>query len=443
MRYGRLTLGSGKSAPAIAFHPRLTVIAGVGPLERDCLIGELIGALSGTRRGTALELTDDDGRTLVVDRTNDHGSDTVKTPDGDVLTSSFTSEKGRVDLLATIGLDVDSVRRKSRMTASDIAAASRGDAIVARLAELDQKKLWSAADQLRMSDAFMKTEANLVGADVEDAEIIEQIEARHQQFEGAQARHEFVRHHAMFTGGGCAVGAVPVLIMTMPKEHVQMIGRMTALAMIAIAAVFTVLAVITRRRMEAARAAETEALTNAGADSYIGFHIRRMNQLLEGQQNRERITRAAKEHRIAQAAWRELVGEVTLDWALGNSERIKAAAKRLRERGDLGPEATAALREVDPTELAQAFVSRVAELRHSGSSGQSLPLLLDEPLRGVDLSVKQWMLELIVKSAGSPQIVLLTDDADVLAWARKHASAGSCSLIAPDEASDRDTQLVA
>ena len=443
MRYGRLTLGSGKSAPSIAFHPRLTVIAGVGPLERDCLIGELIGALSGTRRGTSLELIDDDGLTLVVDRSDERGSDTVKTPEGDVLTSSYTSDRGRVDLLASIGLDVDSVRRKSRMTASDIAAASRGDAIVARLAGLEQHQLWTTADQLRLSDAFMRTEADLVGADVEDAEIIEQIEARHQEFEAAQGRHEFVRHHAMFTGGGCAIGAVPVLLMTMTNPDMVVVGRVTALAMITVAAVFTFLAVLTRRRMESARAAETDALTNAGADSYIGFHIRRMNQLLEGQQNRERIARAAKEHRVAQAAWRQLVGEVTLEWALTNADRVKAAAKRLSERGDLGPETAAALGEVEPTELAQAFVARVAELRHAGTAGQSLPLLLDEPLRGVDLSVKQWMLELVVKSAGAPQIVLLTDDVDVMEWARKHAITGACSLIAPDQASEHDIELVA
>ena len=46
-----------------------------------------------------------------------------------------------------------------------------------------------------------------------------------------------------------------------------------------------------------------------------------------------------------------------------------------------------------------------------------------------DASVKQWVLELVGRSAGSPQIVYLTDDPDVAAWARMEALSGELAII--------------
>ena len=79
---------------------------------------------------------------------------------------------------------------------------------------------------------------------------------------------------------------------------------------------------------------------------------------------------------------------------------------------------------------------RLADLRHVGPDGESCPLILDEPLAGIELPVKQWMLELVARTAGSPQIVYLTADADVAAWARIEALAGQLEIIGPDTAVD-------
>ena len=65
MRYQRLIIESGSNAVTVRFHPRLTVIAGVGKVERESLIAELLGSLAGTRRGIQLELVEDSG-TLVA-----------------------------------------------------------------------------------------------------------------------------------------------------------------------------------------------------------------------------------------------------------------------------------------------------------------------------------------------------------------------------------------
>ena len=86
---------------------------------------------------------------------------------------------------------------------------------------------------------------------------------------------------------------------------------------------------------------------------------------------------------------------------------------------------------MEPADLAHALVARLAELRHAGPGGQSLPLILDEPLNGVEPSIKQWMLELVGRSAGTPQVVYLTEDEDVAAWARMEAMAGHLAVIEP------------
>jgi hypothetical protein len=75
-----------------------------------------------------------------------------------------------------------------------------------------------------------------------------------------------------------------------------------------------------------------------------------------------------------------------------------------------------------------------------GPAAESLPLILDDPLLGVEAGVKQWILELIGRSAGSPQVVYLTADADVAAWARLEAMGGNLTVLEP--APDADSNPV-
>ncbi len=427
MRFTSLTLGAGKNAATIEFHPKLTVVAGVGPVERDVFAGELLGALSGTRRGTKVVLTDDNGLELVVDRRDNADADVARGPGGEDVTARYALPTGRVDLLQALGIDLDTARKRCRLNATDIAAASKADRVIDELAGLNQAYLWSIATQLVSSDKVLKTEAEIVESAFEDAPVIELIEERHQASDAAAARYESVRHHGIIVGGISAIAAIPATLM---------IGW-TGLCFLVVAAVFAALSITTRRSMEKAAEAEAEALEQAGTESYIGFHIARMNQLLEGQRNRERLASAAKAHRESTASWGELVGELDVEWALANRDKIEAVALRLTTggatRANHGPDLT----DADPAELAQALITRLAELRKIGKDGQSLPLILDEPLKGVPLSVKQWMLELIGRSAGSPQVLLFTSDPDIAAWAKMEAMAGQLSIIAPGEAAPK------
>src|SRR3954449_3704729 len=109
MRYQRLLLEYGSLAFTLPLHPRLTVISGVGAQEREGLVGELIGAMTGARRNVRLELVDDHGRSLLVQRGERPGEDRViDTGTGLDVTAEFIADRGaQPDVLARLGLDRD------------------------------------------------------------------------------------------------------------------------------------------------------------------------------------------------------------------------------------------------------------------------------------------------------------------------------------------------
>ena len=79
--------------------------------------------------------------------------------------------------------------------------------------------------------------------------------------------------------------------------------------------------------------------------------------------------------------------------------------------------------------LAHALVTHLSDVRNLGPEGESLPLLLDDPFLALDASVKPALLELLSRSAGSPQVLLLTNDPDVLTWARLEALTGEIGIL--------------
>jgi ABC-type molybdenum transport system ATPase subunit/photorepair protein PhrA len=63
--------------------------------------------------------------------------------------------------------------------------------------------------------------------------------------------------------------------------------------------------------------------------------------------------------------------------------------------------------------------------------GDSLPLVVDDPFEGLDPAVKRLLLEMLAAHAGDPQLVVVTADDDVVAWARDEASRGRMSVVEP------------
>ena len=418
MRYQRLILEAGDNAVTVRFHPRLTVIAGVGRQERDLLVTELLGSLAGGRPGAHLELVDDGGRRLALIRPANGGADRVLEVDtGDDVSHEFLGGGPTPDLLSRLGLTTTSARRLCRLTAAELAVESQGDTLVTAMAALDQPRLWSAADRLVNAEATLGRESQAAGAEAEDGPLIEEIERRHAEFEKAQRQNESMRHNGIFIGGACAPAAAVCQFLL----H----NTTGALAFVAVAVVTTLVSILFRRRMEKARNAEADALARAGKESYIGFQLQRVDRMLDGQKGLNRVAAASEEHRLALAAWQGIAGDISVEWALHNRTDIENLSLRLHGR------TSAAHPDIDPAELAHWLAARFTALRRVGPAAESLPLILDDPLLGVDAGVKQWILELIGRSAGSPQVVYLTADADVAAWARLEAMGGNLSVLEP------------
>ncbi|GAC1318544.1 MAG: hypothetical protein NVSMB12_17390 [Acidimicrobiales bacterium] len=417
MRYQRLILEAGSNAVTVRFHPRLTVVAGVGRGERDMLVTELLGSLAGGRPGAHLELVDDSGRRLALIRPASGGADRVLEVDtGEDVTREFAGADGRSDLLRMLGLSAPEARSQCRLTSSDLAVESQGDHLVSSMAGADQAALWAAADRLLAADRVLAAESKAAGSDVDDAPLIEEIERRHSEFERAQQLNDSVRHHGIFIGGTCPPAAA--------VAKFALHNAVAGFGFLAVAALTTVVSIVFRRRMEKAQAAEEEALARAGKESYIGFQLQRVDRMLDGQKSLARVAQASEEKRVATEAWRAVGGEVDPAWAIEHRVQIERLAARAAGTAPLDTD-------INPAELAHWLAARFTALRHVGPTGESLPMILDDPMVGVEPSVKQWILELIGRSAGSPQVIYLTADPDVAAWARIEAMAGHLSVLEP------------
>ena len=437
MRFQRLLLESDGTTVTVDLHPRLTVVAGVGQLERDSLVTELLGGLASSRPGTHLEVVDDSGRRLGVMHPSNGGRDrVVELSTQKDVTIEFVDDAGGVNLLAPLGIDLAGARKRCRMSGGEMALLTKVDGAIAALAAHDQVRLWSTAERVRATGEALKTEVVAVGVAPEDTPLVEEIELRHQAFESAQARLEYIRHHGIFVGGASVIGALPAVALR----------HWAAVPLLAAAIVTTLVSIVYRRRMANAREAEKKALTRAGAESYLAFRLQRMNQALEGGVDRAGLARAATEHQLALEAWRAMADDVSIEWAFDMRDRIAVAAARIREVGPTTSTPTviggSVMGAAEPAEIAQALIERMTELRRAGPRGETLPLLLDEPLAGVAPSVKAWVLELIARSAGSPQIVYLTGDPDIADWARMEAISGDLAILEPSPEPARDQNTI-
>ncbi len=422
MRYERLVIDAGDEKTfALEFHPRLTVVTGVGRLEREGLMSELVGVLSSNRSGGALEVTDDRGRHLAIFRPQGKRHMVVDIDGGTDVSASYRNEGGEIDLLGAEGLDQRTAKRRMRVTATDLTTRTQSAELIRRLASCDQAILWKVADRVNITEADLQRMAEEAGTAPEDLEMVDAIERRHAEFEAAQAGHEKVRRLTFLLAALCTIAAVPVAMFIDP---------LYALGALVPATAITAWSFIMYRRLEAARAAEQEALERAGASSYLGFHLQRVNTLLASDQTRRNLMSVAEAHREAADAWTQLAGDVPVQWAYEHRDEIVSAA-RVRVRAD---GASGGSRDDIAAVLGEELVVRLSEARRLGRSGESFPLVLDDPFTGFDSSVKPALLELISESSHRQQILLLTEDPDVAAWARLEALTGALSVVEPSGA---------
>ena len=434
MRFDRLVIEADENTFSLEFHPRLTVIGGVGRLEREGLITELVGSLSSSRAGVHAEIVADNGNRFAVFRPFGARARVIDVEASADVSSRFADDEGNIDLLSVAGLDTRSAKRRLRLTSTDLTTSTHHDQIIRRLAAVEPGRLWALADRVSAARQILDEEADASGSAPEDASVVARIEERPAQFEEAQARAEKVRKISFFVGAGAAILAVP---------SVMVIGQTVAMALVILAAAVTALSFFQHQRMEQARAAEEDALAAAGAQSYLGFHLQRVNGLLDSQASRQRLMQAGADHEAALAEWFDTAGDIVVDWAHEHREEIEEASRRARDVDALSIGPLPIDTENDEVAaLAHALLQKLEEVRGIGPGGENLPLVLDDSLRGLPMELKAPLLEMLVRSSENQQIVFLTEDADVADWARVEAITGDLSILEPT-ASDDDTEQTA
>lgn len=421
VRINRLVIGDGERHFTLALHPRLTVITGLGPLEREALAAELVGALGHGRPQVHLEVTDDHDRDLALYRPAHGPSRVVDVAAATDVSGEFGAGDGRVDLWAACGVDPQRAARLLRLTASEVANDSHSDAVVQRLADLDQAELWALAAVVRVTDEQLQAQAGVSGSLAADAQLVERVERRHAELEMAtgSSRGTLRRLHAI------AVLAGALALVTLLRHP------LFAMPGLVVALLAVVVALRVRHRTVRAETAVREALDDAGADSYLSFHLHRVSGILREDQSRRELLDLARDAREAAARWAAVVGDVTLDWALEHQEEIRATA---RIRDDLQMTETLSgtsphVEEGRAADLAHALVARLAKLRHLAADGESFPLLLDEPFAEISPAMKPALLELLLRSAGSPQLIFLTADEEIASWARVEMLTGELTVV--------------
>jgi hypothetical protein len=221
---------------------------------------------------------------------------------------------------------------------------------------------------------------------------------------------------------------------------VTLINPAKAVPILAIGLVTILLTFLYRARVEAAQRSESSALADAGAESYLGFVVKRVDGMFTGTEQRRRLLAVAEDHRNAAVQWTRLAGDVSVEWAMAHHDDIEATARLRRQLRSLGQVSTTAPElDEETADIAHAVVSHLTRLRSIGTAGESFPLILDDPFADVHASTKLSLLELLGRVGGSPQVILLTDQEDVASWARLEALTGEVSLIEP-LAEPRDTR---
>lgn len=422
MHVTRLVIEEGDRTFSLLLHPRLTVVSGVGPGARAGLVAELIGGLGSTRRGVNLEVCDDEGRRLAVLRPAIGGHRVNDLVDGSDVSDEFRGPDGRLDLLDRWGLDARRAGELLHLDRERLEAGAHRDDTVVRLAELDQTELWSAAARVRITDDELRNAVSAPDASDADADLIDQIERRHLSAEQAIISQRRLQRDAARVCACALIAAVPV----------AMVRPALGAPLLAIAALTALATLLFRARVARADRHEHAALAQAGADSYLGFVVNRVNELMDDTQTRKHHTAVADDHRNAAIRWTRVAGDVSVEWALAHHKEIAAAVRLRRELSTLGQLSSTAPELDDRTlDLAQSLVSHLGRLRSLGTGGESLPLILDDPFTDVDPSTKLTLVELLARSAGTPQVILLTDQDEVTSWARLEALTGEVALVEP------------
>ena len=98
---------------------------------------------------------------------------------------------------------------------------------------------------------------------------------------------------------------------------------------------------------------------------------------------------------------------------------------------EAGLDSTGAITRVTAREIEPQLQARLAAARRPGSHDETIPLFVDEALSRLRAEVKWAILDMIERCANQVQMIYLTDDPDVVTWARRRVGVDALSLLEP------------
>jgi hypothetical protein len=203
-------------------------------------------------------------------------------------------------------------------------AAASDDPLVEAFARLDQHKLWMAHDRLtRTADRYR----TLSAADEPEPPADTQAERRVEQAHLDVVRAQRVADQRVRPGaiGAAALAAAGLLALL---QGAFLVG---GLALVSAVVLAWWLVAVPRRELTAAEAAELEALSHTEVSSWLGLHLRRLDDVTDST-DRKRFEHAANNWIVAQVEWEEVAGTRTADELTTRADAVHARAAELDTR---------------------------------------------------------------------------------------------------------------
>ena len=420
MRISRLVIESDKRNFTLDLHPRCTVIAGLDPAENDALITEFTSAIGPGRAGVHLELTDGDANKLAVFRPATARHRVIDVERSADLTEHYRKRDGNVDLLHANGTSTHEARDHLVLAPAHLPRSDTTDPVIRKLASLDQKVLHAALKKLEAAEKQL-AKFTEPGPDDSRSAAVDRVEALHAELEERQATHERARRFSYYIGVFAAVVSFLVVLSGGPV--------LAVVPLVALAAGVSAFPILQLRRLAEARVQEDEALDEAGAQSYLGLHIQRVNSLISNNERRSEMLVADEHYRLALEEWKSLAGDIPMRWVLEHSYEIAQAAmlrQELIEQGALAVEDGV----VDDSGLLFLRSLRSWITTADGLGKRSgLPIICNDPFQELDSPATPVLLEELTRTSLRHQVIFLTNDPDVISWAAAEAVAGHISLL--------------
>lgn len=203
------------------------------------------------------------------------------------------------------------------------------DPRIVSLATADQAVLWGARDRVEAANRLLQREQLAVGGPADDgsggagavgsaSEITRRIEEAQRGFAVAEARRQ------RYFVPTIAASALTALLSLLLGAVIPILGLLLLVGSIVGAAAGIGLP---WRRVIAAGLGEKKALADAGAETYLGFHLRRVDAAID-RDAQTRVQAAIMEHRAALATWESLAPgiDVAAATALESESRRYAEA---------------------------------------------------------------------------------------------------------------------